>query len=137
MLPVRLGFLPLTDCAVLVAARERGFAAAEQIDLSLVRDMSWATARDRLIYRQVDGAHLLAPLAIAVSLGLGQHQTALAAPFKLNLNGNQIVVSGAIACRPPYASPIRPPPCWPWRIFCAASRAGRSSALCTGSPRMR
>ncbi len=91
-----IGFLPLTDCAVLVAAKERGFAEAEALDLTLVRDISWATVRDRLIFRQVQAAHLLGPLAVAVSLGIGQHQAALAAPFLLNLNGNQIVVSRAI-----------------------------------------
>jgi ABC-type nitrate/sulfonate/bicarbonate transport system substrate-binding protein len=47
----------------------------------------------------VQAAHLLAPLAISVSLGLGGHRVALSAPFKLNLNGNQIVVSRAIAAR--------------------------------------
>lgn len=92
-----IGFLPLTDCAVLVAAHEQGFAAAEGLSLTLVRDTSWATARDRLVFRQVQAAHMLAPLAVGVSLGIGGHRTRLAAPFGLNLNGNQIVVSGALA----------------------------------------
>lgn len=91
-----LGFLPLTDCAVLVAARDRGFAQAQGLDLTLLREVSWATARDRLIFRQVQAAHLLGPLAVAVSLGIGQTQVALAAPIGLSLNGTQIVVSRAI-----------------------------------------
>ena len=97
MTPIRIAFLPLTDCAILVAARERGFANKHGIELELVRDLSWATIRDRLIYRQVDCAHLLAPLAIGVSLGLSQHRAALVAPFKLSLNGNAITVSRALA----------------------------------------
>ena len=94
---VRIAFLPLTDCAILVAAKELGFAEKHGIDLELVRDVSWATIRDRLIYRQVDCAHLLAPLAIAVSLGLSQQAAPLAAPFNLSLNGNAITFSRALA----------------------------------------
>jgi NitT/TauT family transport system ATP-binding protein len=97
MTPLALAFLPLTDSAVLVAAREKGFAAAEGIDLNLVRTTSWATLRDRLVYGQVQGAHMLAPLAIAVTLGLSQHPAALAAPFKLNVNGNALTMATGFA----------------------------------------
>ena len=97
MTPIRIAFLPLTDCAILVAAKERGFAEKHGIALDLVRDVSWATIRDRLVYRQVECAHLLAPLAVAVTLGLSQHPAPLAAPFKLSLNGNAIAFSRALA----------------------------------------
>lgn len=97
MTRVRIAFLPLTDCAILAAARELGFAERHGILLDLVRDVSWATMRDRLVYRQVECAHLLAPLAIAVSLGLSQRPAPLAAPFKLSLNGNAVAVSRELA----------------------------------------
>lgn len=97
MTPISIAFLPLTDSAVLVAAREKGFAAEQGIDLNLVRSTSWATLRDRLVYGQVQAAHMLAPLAIAVTLGLSQHRAALAAPFKLNVNGNALTMSTAFA----------------------------------------
>ncbi len=97
MTPLRIAFLPLTDCAVLAAARELGFAKASGLELTLVRDVSWATIRDHLVYRQVECAHLLAPLAVAVSLGLSQHRAAIAAPFKLNVNGNAITFSRMLA----------------------------------------
>lgn len=97
MTPVSIAFLPLTDSAVLVAAREKGFAQAEDIDLSLHRTTSWATARDRLVYGQVQGAHMLAPLAIAVTLGLSQHPASISAPFKLNVNGNALAMAADFA----------------------------------------
>jgi len=93
MIPLSIAFLPLTDSAVLVAAKEQGFAADAGIDLSLIKTTSWATARDRLVFGQVQAAHMLAPLAIAVTLGLSQHPVALAAPFKLSVNGNQLVMA--------------------------------------------
>ncbi|HJP68240.1 MAG TPA: CmpA/NrtA family ABC transporter substrate-binding protein [Sphingomicrobium sp.] len=97
MTPIRIAFLPLTDCAILAAAKELGFAERHGLSLELVRDVSWATIRDRLVYRQVECAHLLAPLAVAVTLGLSQAPAPLAAPFKLSLNGNAIAFSRALA----------------------------------------
>ena len=97
MTPLALAFLPLTDSAPLVVAKELGFAADEGIDLTLIRDTSWATVRDRLVYGQVQGAHLLAPLAVAVTLGLSQTACPIAAPFKLNDNGNALTLSSEFA----------------------------------------
>lgn len=97
MTPIRIAFLPLTDCAILAAAKELGIAKTHDIALELVRDLSWATIRDRLVYRQVQCAHLLAPLAIAVQLGLSQHKAALVAPFSLSLNGNAVTFSSRLA----------------------------------------
>jgi len=104
MTPIRIAFLGLTDAAVLIAARERGFAGAQDIALDLVRDTSWATLRDRLVYGQVQAAHMLAPLAVAVTLGLSQQPAALAAPYKLNVNGNLLVMA------PDFAAALEPEP---------------------------
>jgi ABC-type nitrate/sulfonate/bicarbonate transport system substrate-binding protein len=95
--PLAIAFVPLTDAAVLIAAKELGFAAGEGIDLSLVRTTSWATARDRLVYGPVQAGHLLAPLALAVTLGLSQQPSALAAPFKLGVNGNALTLAADFA----------------------------------------
>jgi len=97
MTRISAAFLPLTDSAVLVAAREKGFAESQGIELDLVRSESWATLRDRLVYGQVQAAHMLAPLAIAVTLGLSQHPASLSAPFKLSVNGNLFVMGTAFA----------------------------------------
>lgn len=97
MTPLSIAFLPLTDSAPLIVARELGFAEAEGIDLSLVRDTSWATVRDRLVYGQVQAAHMLAPLAVALTLGLSQAPCAIAAPLKLNDNGNALTLSAELA----------------------------------------
>jgi len=102
--PIRIAFLALTDAAPLIVARERGFAEAQGIALDLVRDTSWATLRDRLVYGQVQAAHMLAPLAVAVTLGLSQQPCALSAPYKLNVNGNQLVMA------PDFAAALEPDP---------------------------
>ena len=94
---LRIAFLPLTDAAVLAVAREKGFAEEEGLHLDLVRTTSWATLRDRLVFGQVQAAHMLAPLAVAVTLGLSQQAAPLAAPYKLNVNGNMLVMASAFA----------------------------------------
>ncbi len=89
---LRIGFLPLVDACLPILAHEHGFAEAEGLTLSLVRDMSWATVLDRLLYGHCDAAHLIAPLAIATTLGRGRGATPLSVPFVLGLNGNAITL---------------------------------------------
>jgi two-component system, oxyanion-binding sensor len=108
---LRIAFLPLTDVAVLAVAQERGFAQEEGLALDLVRTTSWATLRDRLVYGQVQAAHMLAPLAVGVTLGLSQQPAALSAPYKLNVNGNMLVMATdfAAALAPDPASRLTDP----------------------------
>jgi len=94
-----IGFLPLVDACLPILAREHGFAEEEGLSLSFVRDMSWATVLDRLLYRHTDAAHLVAPLAIATTLGRGRPAHPLAAPFVLGLNGNAITFASALGAK--------------------------------------
>lgn len=91
-----LGYVPLTDAAPVIAAAELGFAREEGLDLTLSREPSWATLRDRLALGHLDAAQMLAPLAIASALGLSGPQASLAIPMALNLNGNAVTVSNAL-----------------------------------------
>ena len=94
-----VGFLPLVDACLPILAREHGFAEAEGLSLRLVRDVSWATVLDRLLYGHSDAAHLVAPLAIATTLGRGRPAQPLSVPFVLGLNGNAITMTTALAAR--------------------------------------
>lgn len=93
---LRIGFIPLVDAAALITAVDKGFTAAEGLDVTLVREVSWSNVRDKLNIGLFDAAHLLAPVAIASSLGLGHVRVPIAAPFNLGLNGNAITVSPAL-----------------------------------------
>jgi len=94
---IRIGFLPLVDAALPILAREQGFAAAHGLEIELVRDLSWATVRDRLLYGHTDAAHMIAPLAIATALGRGRPAVEIDVPFALGLNGNAITFSIPLA----------------------------------------
>ena len=95
----RIGFVPLVDAALPIVAREFGLAEREGVAIDLVRDPSWATGRDRLIYGRTAAAHLLAPLAIATAMGLDRPAVPLGAPFMLGLNGNTVTVSTRVAAQ--------------------------------------
>lgn len=94
---MRIGFLPLVDAALPILAHELGFAEAQGLRLELVRDMTWATVRDRLLYGHTDAAHMVAPLAIASALGRGRPAVPMAVPFVLGLNGNAVTFSTPLA----------------------------------------
>jgi NitT/TauT family transport system ATP-binding protein len=95
-LRLRIGFIPLADAAVPIVAADKGFAAEEGLELELVREVSWSNVRDKLNIGLFDAVHLLAPVAIASSLGIGHVKVPLVAAMVLNLNGNAITVSPAL-----------------------------------------
>ena len=90
---LRVGFIPLTDAAALTIAVDKGFTADEGLAVDLVREVSWSNVRDKLNVGVFDAAHLLAPVVVASSLGIGHVKVPLLAPFMLGLNGNAITVS--------------------------------------------
>lgn len=93
---ITAGFIPLTDALLLIAATEKGFASAEGIDLTLVREISWANIRDRVAVGQFDVAHMLAPMPIAASLGLSPIDVPVIAAMGLGLGGNAITMSATL-----------------------------------------
>jgi NitT/TauT family transport system ATP-binding protein len=93
---LRIGFIPLCDATALIVAVDKGFTAAEGLDVDLIREVSWSNMRDKLNIGVFDAAHLIAPVAIASSLGLGHVKVPIVAPFALGINGNAITVSPAL-----------------------------------------
>ncbi|HET7083154.1 MAG TPA: CmpA/NrtA family ABC transporter substrate-binding protein [Rhizomicrobium sp.] len=93
---MKVGFIPLIDAAIPIAAVECGFAEREGLEITLVRDTSWANMRDKLVHGLFDASHMLAPLAVATSLGISNAKVPLAVPFGLNANGNCITLASRL-----------------------------------------
>jgi NitT/TauT family transport system ATP-binding protein/nitrate/nitrite transport system substrate-binding protein len=91
-----LGFIPLTDSAPLIVAKEMGFFSQWGLQVVLQKQNSWATLRDKLQVGLLDGAQMLAPMPIACSLGLGCKATRVITPLVLSLNGNAITLSESL-----------------------------------------
>jgi NitT/TauT family transport system ATP-binding protein/nitrate/nitrite transport system substrate-binding protein len=87
----------LNDAALLMAADAQGLFAAEGLDVALSREPSWSNIRDKLAYGVLDAAHMLAPMTLASTMGLGAGGGRLIAPMALGLNGNSVVVSASLA----------------------------------------
>ncbi|MEA5123859.1 CmpA/NrtA family ABC transporter substrate-binding protein [Xanthomonas floridensis] len=97
-LPVlRVAYMPLIDCAPLVAAQRLGLDHAHGLRLDLQRQASWAGVRDRLLAGEVEAAHALASLVYAIDLGIAGPQCAMALLMTLNHNGQAITLAPALA----------------------------------------
>lgn len=90
---MRIGFIALTDCAPLIVAKEKGFFARHGLDVTLVREPSWANMRDKVALGALDAAHMLAPMPLAATLGAGGWKKPQITSFVLNLNGNAVTIS--------------------------------------------
>jgi NitT/TauT family transport system ATP-binding protein len=98
-LALDVGFVPLVDAAPLIMAREIGFAAEEGLSLHLHRAPSWAALRDRLVWGAHHAAHMLAPMPIALSAGIGARPVRVDVLSVLSVNGDMIGVRPELARR--------------------------------------
>ena len=94
---LRIGFVPLTDCAPLVVAKMMDFGRRHGLELELCRQPSWAAVRDKLLSGELDAAQTLYGLVYGVQLGLGGPQSDMAILMTLNRNGQAITLSNQLA----------------------------------------
>ena len=90
---LRVGFVPLTDCAPLVMAHELGLFRKFGLDVALSRELGWATIRDKVIHGELEAAHAVAGMPVAATLGLGSVPCDCLTALVLNLHGNAITLS--------------------------------------------
>ncbi|WP_052389078.1 CmpA/NrtA family ABC transporter substrate-binding protein [Belnapia moabensis] len=93
---LRLGFVPLTDAAPLLAAQELGLFDAVGLRVTLSAEPSWAALRDKLAFGALDAAHLLGPMPIALAAGLTGVRAQVTIAAGLGANGNTITLSNAL-----------------------------------------
>jgi nitrate/nitrite transport system substrate-binding protein len=96
---VRIGYMPLADCAPLVMASVLGFDEKYGIRLELSRELSWTGMRDRLVGGEIDAAHVLYGLLYGLQMGIGTRARQMAVLMNLNQNGQGITLARALAAR--------------------------------------
>jgi nitrate/nitrite transport system substrate-binding protein len=94
---LRLGFMPLIDCAPLLAAVRLQLDRKHGLRLQLHRQASWAAIRDKLLAGELDAAHALTGLVHGVQWGIGGVQADLSILLTLNRNGQGIVLSNSLS----------------------------------------
>jgi nitrate/nitrite transport system substrate-binding protein len=94
---VRIGFIPLTDCASVVMASVNKFDEKYGIKIIPTKEASWAAVRDKLVNGELDAAHVLYGLVYGVHLGIGGPKKDMANLMTLNQNGQAITLSKKLA----------------------------------------
>ena len=89
---LKIGFLPITCATPLVAADPLGFYAKEGLKVSLARTAGWAVVREKTLAGEFDASHMLSPMPLAITLGLGAPGTPMVMPAIENVNGNAITL---------------------------------------------
>ena len=91
---IKLGFIPLTDCAPLVVAKEMGIFAKYGLDVELSKETSWANVRDKLLNGELQAAHCLYSMPYSVYTGVGgKAGSEMMIAMMLNNNGQAITLS--------------------------------------------
>lgn len=92
--PVRLGFIPLTDCSPIVMAKELGLFKKYGVEVVVTKESSWANVRDKILTGELDGAHCLYSMPFSVYTGVGgKAGSEMKIAMMLNVNGQAITLS--------------------------------------------
>jgi nitrate/nitrite transport system substrate-binding protein len=91
---IKLGFIPLTDCAPLVIAKELGLFQKYGLEVQVTKEASWAVIRDKILNGELDGAHCLFSMPFSVYEGIGgKAGSEMRIAMMLNNNGQAITLS--------------------------------------------
>ncbi|MDD2832740.1 MAG: CmpA/NrtA family ABC transporter substrate-binding protein [Methylotenera sp.] len=93
---VKIGFIPLTDCAPIVVASQMGFDKKYGIKITPSKEASWASVRDKVANGELHAAHILYGMVYGVQLGIGGLQKEMAVLMSLNNNGQGISLSNQL-----------------------------------------
>lgn len=88
-----VGFIPITCATPIIMAAPLGFYAKQGLDVTVVKTAGWAVVRDKTMNKEYDAAHMLAPMPIAISMGLGSRPAPFTVPAIENVNGQAICLS--------------------------------------------
>lgn len=91
--PLRVGFVPLAHAAPLLIAQELGLFARHGLNVRLTREVGWATVREKILSGDLDAAQALAPMPLAMSLGLNSARVNCLTGLVLTVHGDAIVFS--------------------------------------------
>ncbi|WPO40621.1 CmpA/NrtA family ABC transporter substrate-binding protein [Tardiphaga sp. 42S5] len=90
---LKVGFIPITCATPIIMADPLGFYKKQGLNVEVVKTAGWAVIRDKTINKEYDAAHMLAPMPIAISLGLGSQPIPYTVPAIENINGQGITLA--------------------------------------------
>ena len=90
---LKIGFIPITCATPIIMAKPMGFYEKQGLNVDVVKTAGWAVIRDKTLNREYDAAHMLAPMPIAISLGVGSNPQPYTMPAVENVNGQAITLA--------------------------------------------
>lgn len=88
-----VGFLPITCATPLIAAEPLGYYREQGLNVTLRKVGGWALVRDQMLNRELDASHMLAPMPLTISMGIGSQPTPTRVATIQNVNGQAIVLA--------------------------------------------
>ncbi|MEQ1710248.1 MAG: CmpA/NrtA family ABC transporter substrate-binding protein [Hyphomicrobium sp.] len=90
---LKVGFIPITCATPIIMAHPMGFYTKQGLNVEVVKTAGWAVIRDKTLNREYDAAHMLSPMPLAISLGLGSTAVPFTVPAIENVNGQAITLA--------------------------------------------
>jgi nitrate/nitrite transport system substrate-binding protein len=90
---LKVGFIPITCATPIIVAHPMGFYSKQGLNVEIVKTAGWAVVRDKTINKEYDAAHMLSPMPLAISLGLGSQAIPFTVPAIENINGQGITLA--------------------------------------------
>src|SRR6476659_5845502 len=90
---VKIGFIPITCATPIIMSLPMGFYARQGLNVDVVKTAGWAVIRDKTLNKEYDAAHMLSPMPLAITLGVGANAIPFAVPAIENINGQGIVLA--------------------------------------------
>jgi len=90
---LKVGFIPITCATPLIMAHPLGFYRRQGLNVEVVKTAGWALIRDKMLNKEYDATHFLAPMPLAISLGVGSTAVPMNVATIQNINGQAITLS--------------------------------------------
>src|SRR6187397_2844566 len=90
---LKVGFIPITCATPIIMAKPMGFYEKHGLNVEVIKTAGWAVIRDKTLNKEYDAAHMLSPMPIAISLGVGSQPIPYTMPAVENINGQAITLS--------------------------------------------
>ena len=90
---LKVGFIPITCATPIIMAEPMGFYAKQGLDVEVIKTAGWAVIRDKTINKEYDAAHMLSPMPLAITMGVGSNPLPYTMPAVENINGQAITLS--------------------------------------------
>ena len=90
---LKIGFIPITCATPIIMAAPMGFYAKQGLDVDIIKTAGWAVVRDKTLNKEYDAAHMLSPMPLAITMGIGSTPVPFAMPAVENINGQAITLA--------------------------------------------